>query len=316
MERMTIEKSIKRYVNNMERTGKGKNTITAYKTDYNIFKKYMEIEERIEYIEDINEDNLLDYRDYLYDVKGYKIATVNRKLNALKSLFTYLENLRIINVNYMKVIPTSRPFEDKEKVEVLEPDELERVISMPSELKDDNWKRSAAILYILAFLGLRREEVLNLKIKDLDMTNKTLYVRRSKTKVHDLLPLNERVFISLMSYLKERDSLEPDDYLFKGDRGKKVSDTSFSKMVKKYATASEIDKDITAYTLRHTFITNLVEEGLSQADIMKWTGHKDIRVLDVYTQGTPIIKNRVMEHSFKTHNQNKVNKLINDLNKI
>ncbi|SHD77409.1 tyrosine-type recombinase/integrase [Schnuerera ultunensis] len=315
MEKMTIQKAIERYINNMERTGKGKNTITAYKTDYNIFKKYMEEEAGIEYIEVVDEDNLLDYRDYLYDVKGYKIATVNRKLNALKSLFTYLENLRIISVNYMKVIPTTRPFADREKVEILEPDELDKILSMPFELKDENWKRSAAILYILAFLGLRREEVLNLKVKDFDMTNKTLYVRRSKTKVHDVLPLDDRVYISLMNYLKERDSLEPDDYLFKGDRGKKVSDTAFSKMVKKYANASGIDKDITAYNFRHTFITNLVEEGLSQADIMKWTGHKDIRVLDVYTQGTPTIKNRVMEHSFKTHNKNKINKLINDLDK-
>lgn len=315
MEKMTIQKAIERYINNMERTGKGKNTITAYKTDYNIFQNYMEVEVGIEYIEDVDEDNLLDYRDYLYDVKGYKIATVNRKLNALKSLFTYLENLRIINVNYMKVIPTTRPFADREKVEILEPDELDKILSMPFELKDENWKRSAAILYILAFLGLRREEVLNLKIKDFDMTNKTLYVRRSKTKVHDVLPLDDRVYISLMNYLKERDSLESDEYLFKGDRGKKVSDTAFSKMVKKYANASAIDKDITAYTFRHTFITNLVEEGLSQADIMKWTGHKDIRVLDVYTQGTPTIKNRVIENSFKTHNKSKINKLINYLDK-
>lgn len=315
MERMTIKKVIERYINNMTRTNQSKNTITAYKTDYEIFKNYMETEKDIEYIQDVDEDTLFDYRDYLYDVKGYKIATVNRKLNALKSLFAYLENLRIINVNYMRVIPTKRPFEDKEKVEILESDELDKILSMPYELKDDNWKRSAAILYILAFLGLRREEILNLKIKDLDMVNKTLYVRRSKTKVHDLLPLNERVFISLMNYLKDRDSLEPDDYLFKGDRGKKVSDTAFSKMVKKYVVASGIDKDITAYTFRHTFITNLVEEGLSQADIMKWTGHKDIRVLDVYTQGTPTIKNRVMENSFKTHKQNKINKLINDLDK-
>ena len=48
---------------------------------------------------------------------------------------------------------------------------------------------------------------------------------------------------------------------------------------------------------------------------MKWTGHKDIRVLDVYTQGTPTIKIEVIENSFKTHNKSKINKLINYLDK-
>lgn len=311
----TLDEVIERYIHNMTRSNRKENTIKSYVTDYKIFKNYMEEEKNIEYIQDINEDILLDYRDYLFDEKNYKQATVNRKLNALKSLFTYLENLKIIDVNYMKVIQTSRPFHDMEKKEVLTPEEVEEIITMPAKLKDKGWKRASAILYMLTFLGLRRGELLDLKIKDLDMTNKTLYVRRSKTNVNDVLPLNDRVFISLMNYLKERDSLDPQDYLIKGDQGSRLSETAFSKIVKQYAIASEIDKDITSYTFRHTFITNLVEENLSHADIMKWTGHKDIRVLDVYTQGTPTIKNRVMSSSYKTYNKSKIDKLKDDLNK-
>lgn len=314
-EKTTLDEVIERYINNMRRTNRKENTLKSYITDYRIFKKYMMEEQGLEYIQDIDEDILLDYRDYLYEEKNYKKATVNRKLNALKSLFAYLENLKIIDINYMKVIPTARPFNDMQKKEVLTPEEVEMIITMPAKSKDKGWKRASATLYMLAFLGLRRGELLDLKIKDLDINNKTLYVRRSKTNVHDILPLNERIFISLMNYLKERDSLNPDDYLIIGDMGDRLSETAFYKIVKQYATASEIDKDITSYTFRHTFITNLVEENLSHADIMKWTGHKDIRVLDVYTQGTPTIKKRVMNTSYKTYNKSKIDKLKDDLNK-
>lgn len=314
-EKTTLDEVIERYIHNMTRSNRKENTIKSYITDYRIFKKYMEKEKNIEYIQDIDEDILLDYRDYLYEEKNYKKATVNRKLNALKSLFTYLENLKIIDVNYMKVIKTSRPFDDMEKKEVLTPEQVEEIITMPNKLKDEGLKRASAILYMLTFLGLRRGELLDLKVKDFDMNSKTLYVRRSKTNVHDVLPLNDRVFISLMNYLKERDSLESDDYLIKGDRGNRLSDTAFAKIVKKYALKSGIDKDITSYTFRHTFITNLVEENLSHADIMKFTGHQDIRILDGYTRGTPTIKNRVMNSSFKTYNKNKIDKFKDDLNK-
>lgn len=314
-EKSTLDEVIERYVNNMRRTNRKENTLKSYITDYKIFKKYMMEEQELEYIQDVDEDILLDYRDYLYEEKNYKKATVNRKLNALKSLFAYLENLKIIDINYMKVIPTARPFDDMQKKEVLTPEELETLITMPNKLKDKDWKRSSAILYMLAFLGLRRGELLDLKMKDFDMNSKTIYIKRSKTNVNDILPINSRVFISLMKYLKTRDSLDPEDYLIQGDKGSRLSDYVFNKIVKKYSIKSGIDKDITSYTFRHTFVTNLVEEGLSQADIMKWTGHKDIRVLDVYTQGTPTIKNRVMNNSFKTYNKSRIDKLKDDLAK-
>lgn len=314
-EKSTLDEVIERYVNNMRRTNRKENTLKSYITDYKIFKKYMMEEQELEYIQDVDEDILLDYRDYLYEEKNYKKATVNRKLNALKSLFAYLENLKIIDINYMKVIPTARPFDDMQKKEVLTPEELETLITMPNKLKDKDWKRSSAILYMLAFLGLRRGELLDLKIKDFDMNSKTIYIKRSKTNVNDILPINSRIFISLMKYLKTRDSLDPEDYLIQGDKGNRLSDYVFNKIVKKYSIKSGIDKDITSYTFRHTFVTNLVEEGLSQADIMKWTGHKDIRVLDVYTQGTPTIKNRVMNNSFKTYNKSRIDKLKDDLAK-
>lgn len=60
MERVTIKKVIERYINNMIRTNQSKNTITAYKTDYEIFKNYMETEKDIEYIQDVDEDTLFD----------------------------------------------------------------------------------------------------------------------------------------------------------------------------------------------------------------------------------------------------------------
>lgn len=311
MTKMDIGEAVDKYINNRNRTEKTKSTTQAYRTDYNLFKEYMLREKSKTYIQDISEDDLFDYRDYLKYKKEYKVATVNRKLNALKSLFGYLKNINVLETDYMKVIQTKRPFEDQEEKFVLSPDEVEKLISTPNLLKDKNWKRSSSILYTLAYLGLRRGELLNLKVKDFDMNKRTLLVRRSKTRTLAILPLHDRVFISIMNYLKDRNKLSEDEYLFLGDRGGKFSENAFSQMIRHYVDKSGLGKEITAYTLRHTFITNLNEEGLSSTDIMKWTGHKDIRVLDTYIHATEKTKNKVMEGSFSSYNRSKANELRN-----
>lgn len=310
---MEIDAAMSKYLNNMRRTGSPKSTITAYKTDFNLFKKYVAEEKEISNIEDIGEEELLDYKDYLEQVKSFKSATVNRKLNALKSLFTYLHKLSIIRVNYMSVIPTKRPFQDQKKVEVLESKEVEQIITLPNKIKDKNWKRSAAILYVLAFLGLRRSEILELRVNNLNMNNRTLDVFRPKTRTFDALPLSDRTYVAIVNYLKERTEINNEDYLFKGETGGKLSKTSFTETIRRYAKVSNIEKEITAYSFRHTFITNLLEEGLDQGTIMKWTGHTDIRSLDVYAHSTTTIKNRIMQSSFQTHNKNQIEKLLDNL---
>lgn len=315
MENVDIDKAIKKYLNNMTRTGSPESTITAYKTDFNLFKKYITEEKNINNVEEIDEDDFLDYKDYLVEVKNFKSATVNRKLNALKSLFGYLHKLGIIRINYMSVVPTKRPFQDQKKVEVLEAEEIEQIITLPIKLEDKNWRRSAALLYVLAYLGLRRSEMLELKVKSLDLENKTLDVYRPKTNTFAALPLNDRIVMIIASYLNERDEINEDDYLFKGDKGGKFSETAFTETIKRYAKQSNINKEITAYSFRHSFITNLLEEGLDQATIMKWTGHTDIRSLEVYAHSTAKIKNRIMESSFQTHNKNKVQQFLNNLYK-
>lgn len=313
MENMDIDRAISKYLNNMMRTRSPESTITAYKTDFNLFKKYITEEKNINNVEDIDEDDFLDYKDYLEQVKNFKSATVNRKLNALKSLFGYLHKLGIIRINYMSVIPTKRPFQDQKKVEVLEAEEIEHIITLPLKLKDKNWRRSAALLYVLAFLGLRRSEILELQVKHLDLENKTLDVYRTKTNTFDALPLNDRTVAVIAGYLNEREELNEEDYLFKGDKGGKFSETAFTETIRRYAKESNIDKEITAYSFRHSFITNLLEEGLDQSLVMKWTGHTDIRSLEVYAHSTAKIKNRILESSFQTHGKNKVQQFLDNL---
>ena len=313
MENMDIDKAIKKYLNNMTRTESPASTITAYKTDFNLFKKYITEEKNISNVEDIDDDDFLDYKDYLEQVKNFKSATVNRKLNALKSLFGYLHKLGIIRVNYMSVIPTKRPFQDQKKVEVLDSKEVEQIITLPNKIKDKNWKRSSAILYVLAFLGLRRSEVLELRVKHLNMQNRTLDVFRPKTRTFDALPLSDRTYIAIVNYLKERAEMNEEDYLFKGDKGGKLSETAFTEIIRRYAEGSNIKKEITAYSFRHTFITNLLEEGVDQSLILKWTGHTDIRSLEVYAHSTVTIKNRIMQSSFQTHNKNQIEKFLDNL---
>ncbi len=130
--------------------------------------------------------------------------------------------------------------------------------------------------------GLRRDETLSLQVSDIDFQRNEIMVNGKGNKQRTAM-LSETLKPILLEYIKKD---KPTDYLFKGATGGKYSYTSFSRILTEAVAKTEITKKVTLHTLRHTFATHLLEQGVDIRIIQELLGHKDIKTTLRYTHVT------------------------------
>ncbi len=294
--KITINQAIKEFPNFLYIKGKTKSTMKAYIADLKIFREFMKENFRSKYlIEEITRSDIVFYQTFLIDkVKEgkYKKVTADRKFDSLKVFYDYLEHYGHIKDNFLKEFSFTRAkgAYDKENAvlyipEFLEPNEIDRIIQSAKSTRTCNTLRDICILELLRSTGCRRCSVLDLKWEDINLFNETILIKHQKTKNTSILPLSERLKDALTDYMKTQKA--PSGYVFKSNKGNPLSMTAFSQVIKKYVTLSGLenkkDFEITAKTFRHSFITLLVRKNIPLEKIARYTGHKDVNTLKVYT---------------------------------
>lgn len=137
----------------------------------------------------------------------------------------------------------------------LSEDDLRTFVQTP-----DDKPRNQLAWTLLAWLGLRRSEVLNMRVKDIQVGDRTLLIRNSKGNKDRLLVLPETLIAQTEPYIAGR---KDEDYVFKGDRGGQWSVQSFTRAFHQHLErCGLLGKGITPHTLRHTFATHLVRRGV------------------------------------------------------
>lgn len=150
-----------------------------------------------------------------------------------------------------------------------------------SLLKAVNYLKHRAILATCYAGGLRRMEVVQLRVPDIDSDRMVLRIENGKGKKDRYVPLSARLLELLRQYWKEH---RPPDWLFQGrDPGKHLDRETVSKIFRKARLAAGIRKPATAHSLRHSYATHLLESGVNLRVIQKLLGHRSIRSTEVYT---------------------------------
>jgi len=137
--------------------------------------------------------------------------------------------------------------------------------------------------------GLRISEVVNLKVKDINLEELTIHLKNAKGKKDRITIFPEKIKNDLQSLIAGKNM---DDYLFESERSGKLTERTAQKVFENALKKSDIKKDATFHSLRHSFATHLLENGVDVRYVQELLGHQNIRTTQIYTQVTnPKLKN-------------------------
>ena len=137
--------------------------------------------------------------------------------------------------------------------------------------------------------GLRVSELVNLKIRDVDLDELTIHVKIGKGKKDRISIFPEKLRPELRKLILERDFKE---FVFESERGGKLTTATAQKVFKNALKKARIQKPATFHSLRHSFATHLLENGVDVRYVQELLGHANIRTTQIYTKVTnPKLKN-------------------------
>jgi integrase/recombinase XerD len=205
------------------------------------------------------------------DVKRY-VACLNEKGRSNVSLNVVISALKFAFGIYGKKLDLKRPKKEHKLPVVLSKYEVEGILNSL-----DNSKHRL-VLEVVYGLGLRVSEVVNLKQNDIEFERKMVRIENSKGGKDRYVMLPESLIESLKSYIQ----LNPGKYLFQGRSGK-MNIKTVQKVFENALRKSGIGKKASCHTLRHSFATHLLENGVDVRIIQKLLGHNKLETTQVYT---------------------------------
>lgn len=240
-----------------------KNYISAFEEFINYFYRFD--------IDSITEPQILEFLRYLITERRVSISYQNISINAIK--FYYEKVLK----GQRKFYFIDRPRKDIILPDVLNIDEITAMIKTA-----DNIKHKLIIMFAYAS-GLRLGEVVRLKLTDIDRQRMQVRVEQGKGRKDRYTKLSEKILPVLDKYLEE---YKPEELIFNGEKGKAYSERSVQEVVKSIAIKAGIAQKVTPKTLRHTFATHSLENGIDLRYIQSMMGHASSKTTEIYTHIT------------------------------
>jgi integrase/recombinase XerD len=221
---------------------------------------------------EITAEQFKDYFLHLFTIKKISYSFQKQVVSAVK--FYFKRVIRKDTSSYCFEIPRST---EERLPMVLTKEEVKLIIDCTSNLKQ------RVILMTIYSSGLRLSEVVNLKIADIDSERMMIYVRGGKGKKDRTTLLSlELLKILRIYYLEYR----PRHWLFEGRDGSHYSKRSVQEIFKKALRNSGVDKSASVHTLRHSFATHLLEDGVDLRNIQNLLGHCNLKTSEIYTHIT------------------------------
>jgi len=239
-------------------------TIEAYASLLEVFFKYYSSKEP----DDITEKDISDFFQNHVATHNYSTSYQNQLVSSIK-MFYHLYGRGRIDISLL-----GRPRRSRTLPKVFSKEEIKKILNSSINLKHK------LILWMIYSCGLRRSEVINISLKDLDRDRGILNIREAKGKVDRIVPVSPKVWGKIDEYL---DAYKPVTWLFEGQGGGKYSVESVYNIFKKAVRKSGIKKEVGVHSLRHSYATHLHENGLDIRYIQELLGHKSTRTTEIYT---------------------------------
>ena len=214
-----------------------------------------------------NEDVLVFNRKHILD-KKLSASYQSQFVNALKLFYGLIVEARL---DIEKLVRPKNPFTLPKVL-----DETEVVLLIESTTN----RKHKSMLSLIYSAGLRRGELLNLKLTDIDSARMMIHLKNAKGMKDRIVPLSPLILNMLRTYYQE---YQPKEYLFEGQYGGKYSERSVEMVLKKAAKKAGLKRNVNLHMLRHSYATHLLEGGTSLRHIQELLGHKSPKTTQIYT---------------------------------
>ena len=276
--------------------GSSKNTISAYSRDLEQYRLFLEKYHQIKKPMHIQKKHIEGYLKSLD--KRVSSKTLARKLTSIKSFHHFLALEKEVDIDITKDFST--PKSSKTLPKVLS---VDQVVSLLEKVDKDTdlGLRNKALLELIYGSGLRVSELLDIETEDIHL-NQSYVIVHGKGSKERMVPISDMANIALRKYMADaRPNLVKDrrnTYVFLNQNGQRLSRQGFFKVLKKLALDAGIDSDCSPHTLRHSFATHLLENGMDLRTLQTLLGHEDISTTQIYTH---ISQKRIKEIYKKAH---------------
>ena len=260
-------------------------TVNAYQNDLQDFLEFINLEYQQSTISQVIYPQIRNWIVALVE-SGISNRSINRKISALNTYYKFLQKIKTIEANPLakhKALKTSKkiqiPFSEAEVATVLDDLFFE---------KDFEGTRNKLIIELFYATGIRRIELVELKLLSFDLDAKTLKVLGKRNKER-IVPLLDSVINVLNIYLKQRDTLKSildDDYLFLTQKGVKIYETLVYRIINDYFSVASTKVKKSPHILRHSFATHLLNQGADLNAVKELLGHSSLAATQVYTHNS------------------------------
>lgn len=255
-------------------------TCLNYRDDLIKFANFLKDEKIID-IKDVDYSVIRNYLNYLY-IKKVATKSVTRNISSLRSFFKYLLSNNKIKINPMTLV--SNPKQEKKLPHYLTIDEINELNSVTSG--DDVYDiRNNMIIELLYATGLRVGELVNIKIKDINFQDKSIKVlgkgNKERIVYFGTLALNK-----IKRYLDIRPEIVKDinnPYLLINKRGNKLQERAVRSIFEDIIKKNHLKIEFSPHTLRHTYATHLLNDGMDVKSVQELLGHASISSTGIYT---------------------------------
>ena len=262
-----------------------KHTLIAYHKDLEGFREFASLEFDFSEINNVSYAIIRSWIVKLVD-DGVSNSTINRKISSLRTYYKFLLKIGDINVSPLakhKVLKIAKilqvPFSEKE---------IENVLEILKEENSFVGLRNKLIVELFYSTGMRRAELINLKLNDISDSQKTIKVlgKRNKERIIPLLPSVLNTIASYLDYRKSLSSIKDVHYLLLTKKGAKIYETLVYRVINNYFSKASEKVKKSPHILRHSFATHLLNEGADIKSVKELLGHSSLSSTQIYANNS------------------------------
>lgn len=261
------------------KASKSSETLRGYGIDLKQFIEWLAMDiNGPMFVDIVSEQHIHDYMSYLKFEKHIVAMSINRKVNAISSMYNYLLRKKIVQenpaatVDRLKVTTKERTHLTKDEV-----DALLQAVDHP------------IVHYVVVMMlntGIRIRECVELSLKNVDLTEKLVRVIEGKGGKNRVVPMNNHLVQEMQDYLANHRPITDSLNFFATEQSGRISAQYVNVVIKEAVKKAGIEKKVSSHILRHSFASHLVNANVHVATISKLLGHADVRTTSVYMHST------------------------------